>query len=161
MPILISIGYGVPRSTGRHTNLHTNYDLLVILLVKKMGDDDACGMPDRQPQPPASPAEGDRGSTDKRALAPVFAPKVAGGGGSKAAPRQLLTSVGCASLARSGGRTQFPGPRRKVGGAQPPPPEETTVAPRATRSIRSDVAAFRPHRRPFTGRGCIIVYSAV
>ena len=43
MPILISIGYGVPRSTGRHTNLHTNYDLLVILLVKKMDDDNACG----------------------------------------------------------------------------------------------------------------------
>ena len=66
MPILISIGYGVPRSNGRNTNLHTNYDLLVILLVKKMGDDDACGMPDRQPQPPASPAEGDRGSKRQR-----------------------------------------------------------------------------------------------
>ena len=77
---------------------------------------------------------------DKRALAPVFAPKVAGGGVSKAAPRQLLTSVGCASLARSGGGTQFPAPRRKVGGAQPPPAEETTLAPRATRSIRSVVA---------------------
>ena len=66
VPILISIGYGVPRSTGRHTNLHTNYDLLVILLVKKMDDDNACGMPNRQPQPPASPAEGDRGSKRQR-----------------------------------------------------------------------------------------------
>jgi hypothetical protein len=66
VPILISIGYGVPRSTGRHTNLHTNYDLLVILLVKKMDDDNACGMPNQQPQPPASPAEGDRGSKRQR-----------------------------------------------------------------------------------------------
>ena len=77
VPILISIGYGVPRSTGRHTNIHTKR--VNGVRRKKMADMDSSrsehalppqapqsGLPHRQPQPPASPAEGDRGSKRQR-----------------------------------------------------------------------------------------------
>ena len=56
-------------------------------------------------------------------------------------PPELLTSGACGSCARNGGGTQCPARRRKTGARRHAQPKHPPPALRATRSIRSEVAA--------------------